>query len=90
MPPIRSINCNNNAIEIITHNGKSIFDSSKIPVGINTIKKLEDYLNKVWLLLVTKNEFKAEIHIFSFSPLVMTIYIADNKERIPSNWWIES
>lgn len=91
MPPIRSIDCTKNTLTFIDNKGqKHVFDASKIPVGKNTVTDLEDYINTQWLPPLLGGNYQMEVHIFNYNPLEITVYVADNGQKIPKDWWVDA
>lgn len=91
MPPIRKINCGN---ELRFTDQKGIeykFDFSDVPMGViadkNPINKLEQHLNNNILPNITKGQYQMRVHVFSVSPLNLTVCAANIGETIPDNWW---
>lgn len=89
MPAIREIKFDKNSLTLVDHKTTHTFDVSKIPVGKDTIAKLELYINTVWIPSLNITDYQLEIHIFSVSPLVLTAFSADIGIKIPTDWWVE-
>lgn len=90
MPTIQSIDITKNSLILIDYKGKYVFDTSKIPPDKDSILKLETYLNDEWLPPLTRREYQTQVKVFSLSPLKMSCAIADDKEIIPQNWWVDT
>lgn len=89
MPPIRSISCDKNSLIVVDGKSTHTFDVSKIPIGKDTIPKLESYINSIWIPSL-QLDYEMEVHVLSVSPLVLNVYTANKGEKIPTEWWIES
>lgn len=89
MPAIRGISFDKNMLKIVDHKTTHSFDISKIPPDKDTIQKAETHTNSTWIPSLNITEYQLEVHIFSVSPLVLTVYAADIGIRIPQDWWVE-
>lgn len=95
MPAIRQISVDKNALTFTDKYGKqNVFDISDVPVKLfldpQCITKLEEHINTVWLPPLLNNDLQVVVHIFSVSPLFLTVYTANIDEKIPQDWWIDS
>ncbi len=90
MPAIISTNCENNKLTVIDQSGSYEFDAVDIPNDVDSITQLENYLNDEWLpsnVYFIEKSYQIKVHIFSVSPLVLTVWAADLDVVCPSNWW---
>lgn len=88
MPPIRSIKCDKNGIEINDKNVISKLVPSDIPQTQTTPQDAKTWVNTNWSRNVT--DYKVEVHIYSLSPFSAGIYTCNLGEVIPPNWWEET
>lgn len=88
MPTIKSINCQNNQLQITDLKGTYTFTSTDIPKIVSTPQQLEDYLNNIFLPQYKDVNYQAQVHVFSVSPLSLTVWVANPGEIAPPTWWI--
>ncbi len=87
MPAIKSTSCEENKLTVVDQDSTYVFDASDIPVDKTTIQEVEDYINNEWLPENCNGDYQIKVHIFTVSPLVLTVWTADLDVVCPSNWW---
>lgn len=88
MPPIQSISCDKNELKFVAQKATNLFDISKFPPEKDSVAKAEDYINNFWIPSLRITDYQLEVHVFSLSPLELTVYSANIGEKIQQNWWI--
>lgn len=97
MPPVQSVKVLSDRIEIsdVSGQGKRTFLFSSLPVAQDTPTKAQNYIN-LFLTGLSSNSYGIVCHVFTVSPLTLTIgtysigqVSAENNTPIslPSNWW---
>lgn len=93
MPAIKSISVENNKLTVYDSFDSYVFTVNDVPVGIftsgNPTQELEDYLNETWLPSVANGNYQIKVHVFSVSPLALTVWTGDPEVVCPDNWWAE-
>ena len=90
MPPVRSVRCTDNRIEFTDYTGVArVLNAAAIPGAQNTIAKAENWLNTVWIP-ANVTGYPMVAHVFSRSPLRVTILTLNAGEPIPANWWLDA
>ena len=76
----------NNGIRIVSAKGTFEFTEADIPANVRNkpIATIEAWANT--FLAQTQPDYFAVVHIFSLSPLAITVYTGDTAP--PANWWI--
>ena len=87
MPAIRQVQINGTSLTITDYTGVKTFTYSTIPVTQNTIAKKETWVN-AWLA-ANVTTCQAVIHIFTESPLTLTVWTGNPGIAIPANWWLD-
>jgi len=88
MPPIRFVRIDSNSVVFQDHRGVTrTLTYTSLPSQQNTIAKAEAWVNN-WLASNISG-YQMAVHVFSRSPLRLTVYCADLGEVIPANWWVE-
>ena len=88
MPSIRSVSVDKNMLKVIDRKSIFIFDASNIPPDKDSVAKLQNYINDTWIPSLEITDYQMAVHIFSVSPLSLTVYTANIGEKIPVNWWV--
>ena len=89
MPPIRSVKCADDLLEFTdSRDVTKTLQAIAIPPNQNTIAKIETYINNVWIP-TNVSGFQMQVHIFSRSPLRLTVFTANLGIAIPANWWMD-
>ncbi len=87
MPPIHSINCDN-GIQITDISGSYKFSATDVPPNAVTAQQVEDHINTNFLTLPSSVAgYQLQAHVFSASPLHVTVITANADAQIPVNWW---
>lgn len=89
MPPIRSIRCIDNLIEVLDYRGVPFtLVASAIPPQHNTIAKVETYINTVWIP-ANVSGYQMQVHVTTLSPLRVILGTWNAGLTIPPNWWVD-
>lgn len=89
MPPVRSVLIGDNSLTISDHTGVKVLTYAQIPPTQNTPKKIETYINTVWIP-ANITGYAATAHVFSLNPLRLTLWTGDTGLSAPANWWVDS
>lgn len=86
MPPVRSISCSADLIEILDQFGIKNLNGQLIPPAQNTPAKVENWVNTVWIPANIVG-YQMRVHVFSISPVIATVGTWNLGETIDPNWW---
>ena len=88
MPAIRQIEITDTNINFTDSKAgvKKTLSYVNISKGMNTVAKLEDYIN-TWLATNKQPDYQMVCHVFSVNPLVATLGTFNSDFSIPLNWW---
>lgn len=86
MPPIRSVSIDATQIQILDRIGTRRLTYSSIPQSQNSIAKAEAWVNN-WLAQ-NITEYAVVVHVFSISPLRVTVWTGAAGTSPPADWWL--
>lgn len=87
MPPIRSVTITDTSIVIVDlRGGDRTFLFSQLTAAQDTIAKAENFIN-LFLSGLTSGFYGAVCHVFTLSPLTLTVALYDVGTTPRPNWW---
>ncbi len=88
MPAIRSVQIEDNLVTITDQKGVRILDATKLAGNLNTIAKVENFVNNTWIP-ANITDYACAVHVFSLNPLRVTVWTGDIGLTPPANWWTD-
>lgn len=89
MPAVQSIDCTQGLKLAVAGKLLASFAASDMTPAFKTTQDLESYLNGAWKQTNINGDFQIRAHVFSLSPLSLTVLTANAGEKIPPNWWLD-
>lgn len=87
MPRIRQVLCAVDRVLVDEKQRTYEFPFATLPKTQNSEAKAEAYLNSWLASRVT--DYQVVAHVFSLSPLVVTLWVGDLDTKPPVDWWLE-
>lgn len=85
MPSIQKIQITKDNLVFGDRSGVKTLEFSNIPKTETSIAKVEAWVNN-WLA-ANKGDYQMVCHVFSVSPIKLTVGTFDLGITIPANWW---
>lgn len=86
-PPIRYVSITDDIFEFTDcRSVRKILNASAVPAGNVTPALAEAWVNNIWIP-ANITGFQMRVHVFSLSPLRVTIGTWNTGETISTNWW---
>lgn len=88
MPPIQKTNCVRDQLSFTDGRGiQRTINFLDIPSLSRSVDLAERYINEVWIPTVVQG-YQMEVHVFSVSPMVLSVITQNLGRPIPSGWWL--
>ena len=85
MPPVRAVSFGDNWLTLVDRTGTKTYTAAMLPGSVDTAQKAEDAIN-AWLV-ANITDYQVRVHVFSLSPLRVTVGTWNTGASIPQNWW---
>lgn len=88
MPPIRNITITPTQFSFTDKSGVAkTFVYSALPATQDTPAKAETFIN-TWCA-ANISDYQMVVHVFSISPVQLTVWTGNLGVTIPANWWVD-